>query len=57
MKLELSIDQLNVVIAGLQEIPHKHSDPIIREIIRQVEEQKPGEKPADPTEPEGDDNV
>ena len=37
--LTLNIDQLNAVIAGLNELPFKISNALIQEIIRQFNEQ------------------
>lgn len=52
MKIELSIQQINIILAGLQELPHKHSDTVIRHIGQQVEEaSKPAEPPAPPAPP------
>lgn len=52
MKLELSIQQINIILAGLQELPHKHSDAVIRHIGQQIEEaNKPAEPPSPPAPP------
>lgn len=48
MKLELTPDQINVVLGGLQEIPHKFSAPVIQEIVKQCEAQ--AKPPVDPTD-------
>lgn len=39
MELKLTPEQVNIVLAGLQELPHKFSDPVIREIMQQVQSQ------------------
>lgn len=46
MKLELDTNQINIILAGLQELPHKHSDGVIRAIFEQVNAQ--AEPPAKP---------
>lgn len=37
--LTLKISQLNVVISGLDELPHKYSRPLIDDIGKQVQSQ------------------
>ena len=37
--LKLSVEQINVVIAGLDELPHKFSRPLIDTISKQAQEQ------------------
>lgn len=38
--LTLTVDQLNLIIAGLSELPFKTSSGLIQEIIQQVETSK-----------------
>lgn len=47
MELKLTTEQVNVVLAGLQELPHKFSDPVIREIMQQVQTQIDDKKEGD----------
>ena len=37
--LALSVNEVNVVLASLQEMPFKHSDPVIRKIMEQANSQ------------------
>lgn len=39
VKIELSLDELNIVIAGLSELPVKHAMPIIEKIHKMVQPQ------------------
>lgn len=47
MELKLTPEQVNVVLAGLQELPHKYADPVIREIMQQVQAQNDDKKEGD----------
>lgn len=49
MKIDLTIEQINVILAALQDAPiaHKHTDPVIRHLVQQVQEaSKPAADPA-----------
>lgn len=37
--LSLSVNELNVILAGLQELPHKISDNTLRKIMQQAQSQ------------------
>lgn len=37
--IELNLQELNTVIAGLQELPHRVVDAVLRKIIAQAQEQ------------------
>lgn len=39
--LKVSINEINVVLAALAELPHRVSDPIIRKLMQQAQEQLP----------------
>jgi hypothetical protein len=39
INVELTAQQFNVVMASLQEIPFKVADPVIRELVKQVQGQ------------------
>lgn len=40
LTLVLTIDEINTILLGLQEIPYKLSDRVIKKILTQAEEQK-----------------
>lgn len=40
-ELKLNRQQLQIIVDSLAEVPFKVSDPVIREVIRQVNEQVP----------------
>ena len=37
--LELTIQEINVVFAALQELPHRVADPVLRKIMEQAQSQ------------------
>lgn len=39
VNIALNINELNVVLASLQELPHKVADPILRNIMGQAQSQ------------------
>ena len=39
--LKVSINEINVVLAALAELPHRVSDPLIRKLMQQAQEQLP----------------
>lgn len=39
--LELSVNEVNVILAALQELPHRVADPILRNILSQAQPQAP----------------
>lgn len=39
LKLEYTVDEINTILASLQELPHRISDSIIRKTIEQVQPQ------------------
>jgi hypothetical protein len=39
VSLTLKVGVLNVILAGLAELPFKHSDQVIREVISQAQKQ------------------
>ncbi len=39
VSLRVTVQELNVVMASLQEIPHRVADPILRKLMQQVQEQ------------------
>lgn len=41
-QIELTINQINVVLAALQELPHRVADPILKTIVAQVQPQVTG---------------
>lgn len=44
IRLELTVNEVNVVFAALQELPHRVADPIIKNIIQQAQSQiQPGQ--------------
>lgn len=40
--LEVSVNELNVVFAGLQELPHRAVDVLIRKLVEQAQKQVNG---------------
>lgn len=54
MKIELTELQLNIVMAGLNELPRKHSDDVVRTIIEQVSNQIPDSEPPAPNDNDGE---
>lgn len=41
LKLELTVNELNTVFAALGELPHRVSDPVMRKLFTQANEQLP----------------
>lgn len=39
VKLELTVNELNVVFASLQELPHRVADPILKKLFQQAQAQ------------------
>jgi hypothetical protein len=39
VSLRVTVQELNVVMASLQEIPHRIADPILRKLMQQAQEQ------------------
>jgi len=39
VSLRVTVQELNVVMASLQEIPHRVADPILRKLMQQAQEQ------------------
>jgi hypothetical protein len=39
VKLELAVNDINLVLAALQELPHKIADPMLRKIMEQANAQ------------------
>lgn len=50
IKLELHINTVNVVLAGLAKLPWEHSNPAIVEIQRQTQEQLKPQAVPEPSE-------
>jgi hypothetical protein len=42
IKLEVSVNELNVIFAALQELPHRVSDPILKKLFGQAQPQVQG---------------
>ncbi len=40
--LELNVNELNIVIAGMQELPHRVVDGLIRKLVEQAQAQLQG---------------
>jgi hypothetical protein len=39
VNLQLNVNDLNIILGGLQELPHKLSDPIIRKLMQEAQAQ------------------
>ncbi len=39
VKFDLDINEVNVILAALQELPHRVADPILRKIMQHAQEQ------------------
>lgn len=39
VNIEMNVNELNVVLAALQELPHRVADPILRSVMQQAQEQ------------------
>lgn len=44
IKLELSIDEVNTILSGLQELPAKVCNPLTNKVVKQAQEQLPKEE-------------
>lgn len=42
VNLTLDVNELNVVLASLQELPHRVADPLLRKLMQQAQEQLQG---------------
>lgn len=45
VKLELSVNDINVILAGLRELPHRMSDDVIKRFIENIQKQIPQVQP------------
>lgn len=39
LKIEVNVNEVNVIIGALAELPHRVADPVIRKVITQAQEQ------------------
>jgi len=39
VKLEVNVNELNVIFAALQELPHRIADPVLKKVFSQAQEQ------------------
>ena len=39
VNVELNVNELNIILGGLQELPHRVADPILRKLMQQAQEQ------------------
>lgn len=39
VSLKVNINELNMIMASLQELPHRVADPILRKLMQQAQEQ------------------
>jgi hypothetical protein len=39
VKLEVNVNELNVILGALQELPHRISDPVLKKVFSQAQEQ------------------
>jgi hypothetical protein len=39
VNIQLNVNELNIILAGLQELPHKASDPVIRKLMQEAQAQ------------------
>ena len=44
LTLELTVEEINTVLEGLQELPAKKSNPLTNKIVKQSQEQLPKEE-------------
>jgi hypothetical protein len=42
VKLEVNINEVNVIMAALQELPHRVADPLLRKLMQQAQAQLQG---------------
>ena len=40
--IQITVDELNVIFASLQELPHRVVDPILRKVLQQAQSQLQG---------------
>jgi hypothetical protein len=39
VNVELNVNELNVILGGLQELPHRVADPILRKLMQEAQAQ------------------
>jgi hypothetical protein len=39
VKLEVNVNELNIIMGGLQELPHRVVDPLLRKLMEQAQTQ------------------
>ena len=39
VKLEVNVNELNIIMGGLQELPHRVVDPLLRKLMEQAQAQ------------------
>jgi hypothetical protein len=39
VKLEVNVNELNVILGALQELPHRVADPVLKKVFSQAQEQ------------------
>ena len=39
VSVELNVNELNIILGGLQELPHRVADPILRKLMQQAQMQ------------------
>ena len=39
INVELNVNELNIILGGLQELPHRVADPILRKLMQQAQMQ------------------
>jgi hypothetical protein len=39
VNVQLNVNELNVILGGLQELPHRVSDPILRKLMQEAQTQ------------------
>jgi hypothetical protein len=39
VNVQLNVNELNVILGGLQELPHRVSDPILRKLMQEAQNQ------------------
>lgn len=42
VNIALDVNELNVILASLQELPHRVADPLLRKLMQQAQEQLQG---------------
>lgn len=43
LTIELNVNEINVVMAALQELPHRVADPLLRKLMQQAQGQLQGQ--------------